>query len=215
MREVFLAFGLAIVLIPVVLFSTNRIYGNSVTGIMGKLTGVMNLFYCALFFAVGKLGAIHIVWALPVAYASAHIVNRIMKKIVKDPLEEAIKNLDMLADGNLNISINKSLALKKHDIGTLVRSMLKLTEKLKHVVGGVAKNADNLSMFSAQMEATSKQLSEGSSQQATSTEEVSSSMEQMVSNINHNTENARQTENIASLVATSGEKVRKASNESI
>lgn len=215
MKDILIVFGIALVLSPVVLISTNRIYGKSVTGFMGKVTGVMYLFYCALFFMVGKLGLFHMIWATPMAYLFAHIVNRIMVKLVKTPLEDTIKNIDKLANGNLNITINAKLAKKDHDIGSLERSTQKLAAKLSEIVGNIHANSETLSSICTQLNAHSERLSSGSSQQASSTEEVTSSMEEMVSSIMQNTDNARQTEKIALTVVENAIKVKQVSDESM
>jgi methyl-accepting chemotaxis protein len=215
MKEILIMVGIGIVISPLVIWRSGRVYGKSVTGFMGKLTGVMNIVYCALFFAVGKMGIMHIMWALPVTYGLAMITNNLMVKLVAKPLSEAIKNLNQLSEGNLNISIDPKLENHNTDIGVLVRSMQKLSEKLNTVVGGMSQNTETLSQVSSQLQKVSQQLSIGSAEQASSTEEVSSSMEEMVSNIIQNTDNSRETEITALSAAKNAEQVRIASNESM
>lgn len=215
MKEILLVWGIGILVVPIVLIASNKLYGNSVTGFMGKLTGVMNIFYCCLMFMVGKLGIFHIVWALPLAYVSSRVVNIIVIRRVTKPLAETINNVNLLASGNLNIEIDKKLETEKTDIGVLSRSVNTLGQKLRAIVLELNRNTDNLSVVSNQLQATSQQLSMGSSEQASSTEEVSAAMEQMVSNINENTSNASQTQEIAVKASHDTEKVKKASTESI
>jgi methyl-accepting chemotaxis protein len=215
MKEILFMWGLALLLVPVVLFFTNRIYGKSVTGIMGKLTGVMNLFYCGLFFMVGKLGYVHVLWALPLAYGLARLTNIVMKKLVTDPLSDTIKNINLLSEGNLDIRIDHKLEKKDNDMGLLVRSTRNLADKLTTLMGGMKKNADTLSTVSSHMNATARQLSLGSSDQASSTEEVASSMEEIVSNIQQNTQNARETEKAALITAGNASRLRNTTMESL
>jgi methyl-accepting chemotaxis protein len=182
---------------------------------MGKLTGVMNLFYCGLFFMVGKLGYFHVIWALPLAYGLARITNIIMKKIVTDPLSETIKNINLLSEGNLNIKIDSKLEQKNNDMGLLVMSTKKLAEKLNTIMSGMNKNTTTLSTVSHQLNATAQQLASGNEEQAGSTEQAASSMEELVSNIEQNTINARETEITALLAAKNAEKLKKASIDSL
>ena len=215
MKDILMMWALAIVLVPVVLFATNRLYGNSVTGIMGKLTGVMNLFYCGLFFMVGKLGVIHVLWALPLAYGLARITNIIMKKLVTIPLADTIKKLNALSDGNLTITIDKKLEEKNNDMSLLAQSTHRLADKLNEILGSMSKITETLSVASDQLNGTAQQLSSGSAEQAASTEQVSSAMEEMASNIDQNTQNTLETEKTALLASGNAEKVKKASTESM
>lgn len=215
MKDILMMWGLALVLVPVVLYFSNKLYGKSATGIMGKLTGVMNLFYCALFFMIGKLGIVHVLWGLPVAYGLARLTNIVMKKLVTIPLAETIEKLNALSEGNLDITIDKKLKEKDNDMSMLARSTQQLAEKLNEIIGGMSRNTEKLSNVSHQLNATAQQLSAGSAQQAAATEEVSSSMEEMASNITQNSQNANETQRSALLAAGNAEKVKKSSTESM
>ena len=98
---------------PLVVFISSKVYGNSVTGVMGKINGVLYLFYSCLFFTVGKLGVVHLTWALPLAYLVGRVNNSVMVRIVSRPLAEIIKNVNLLSQGILNISVDKKLEAKK------------------------------------------------------------------------------------------------------
>jgi methyl-accepting chemotaxis protein len=215
MKEILMMWALALVLVPVVLYFSNKLYGKSATGIMGKLTGVMNLFYCGLFFMIGKLGVIHVLWGLPVAYGLARLTNVVMKKLVTIPLAETIEKLNALSEGNLDITIDKKLEEKDNDMSMLARSTHRLAEKLNEIIGGMSRNTAKLSDVSHQLNSTAQQLSAGSAQQASATEEVSSSMEEMASNITQNSHNANETQKTAALAASNAEKVKISSTESM
>lgn len=104
----------------------------------------MSFMYCAMYFAVGKLGAFHLIWAVPMSYIMGRIINIMMKKMVKEPLGAAIKNVNLLSEGNLNISIDLSRAQNDDDMGVLIRSIDALSHKLNKVVGEMNKNATTL-----------------------------------------------------------------------
>jgi methyl-accepting chemotaxis protein len=207
--------GIGLVLAPIVIISSNKLYGKSVTGFMGKLSGIMTLFYCAMFFMIGKFGLMHVLWAMPVAYGIARLVNIVMIRVVTKPLASTIKSINLLADGKLDIKMDEKLKMHKTDLGDLARSVDTLAEKLNLIVMEMNKNTEELSLIGNQLQETSHQLSMGSSEQASSTEEVSSSMEEMVSAVMENTNNAQETEKIALLAAKDAANVKKASAESI
>ncbi len=215
MKEILIMWGVAFALLPLVLFASSRHFGKSITGFMGKVTGAMSLFYCALFFTIGKIGIIHALWAIPVTYGLGRIANMVMVRMVAKPLSSAINNINRLADGQLNVEVDSGLMKNKTDLGDLTRSVNMLAEKLNIIVSKMDQSTEELALISGQMRETSDQLSAGSSEQASSAEEVSSSMEQMVSAIMENTTNAKETEKIALIAARDAAKVRQASSESI
>jgi methyl-accepting chemotaxis protein len=117
-------------------------------------------------------------------------------RVVK-PLAAAITELNKLADGNLNISIDKKLIKETHDLGQLHQAAEKIRENLTRVVSQIFSNADHLARSGSQLNGVSMQLSQGATQQAGSVDTLSASMEQMAANIKQNTHNARETEKIS------------------
>lgn len=215
MKDILIMWGVAVALLPVVWFASSRHFGKSVTGYMAKVNGTMSLFYCGLFFTIGKIGVIHALWAVPLTYGLGRIANVIMVRKVTKPLSNVILNINQLAKGNLNVKIDQPLVKNKTDLGDLTRSVNTLADKLNFIVSKMDQSTEELAMISEQLRETSDQLSSGSSEQASSTEEVSSSMEQMVSAIMENASNARETEKIALIAAHHAAKVKQASSESI
>jgi methyl-accepting chemotaxis protein len=120
-------------------------------------------------------------------------------RVVK-PLAAAIAELNKLADGNLNISIDKQLIKKTHDLGQLHQAAEKIRENLSRVVAQIFSNADHLAQSGRLLNGVSMQLSQGVTQQAGSVDMLSTSMEQMAANIKQNTHNARETEKISLLI---------------
>jgi len=116
-------------------------------------------------------------------------------RLLTKPLEKAIDQVRLLAEGNLDIDVHKSE--KQNELGILNNSLLQLTTTLKSIVVDIQTNAQNLVNASQQVSSASLLLSQGANEQAGTIEEVSSSMEEMVSNINQNADNAQQTEYIA------------------
>lgn len=72
---------------------------------------------------------------------------------------------------------------------------------IRRIVMSIMKGAGNVASGSQQLSATSEQMSSGASEQAAAAEEASSSMEEMAATIKQNTDNAAQTQSIATKVA--------------
>ena len=115
--------------------------------------------------------------------------------LIVGPLQNAIKGLSRIADGDLEVSVNCD---STDEIGQMASALNKMTENLRRVVGDVMRAADNVASGSEQLSATSQQLSQGSAEQAASAEECTASMEQMGASIQQNSDNAKQTNAIAS-----------------
>ena len=137
---------------------------------------------------VSVLGGASIVLAL--------ILSLSVSSSVANPINRLEKKIDQLADGDLTISFDKGLLLKD-EIGNMTRSLVRMTDKMREVIGSVITAAENITVASSEMNESSQQMSEGSTEQASSAEEVSSSIEEMAANIQQNTANALETGKIA------------------
>ena len=117
--------------------------------------------------------------------------------IVKN-IHKAIKNasdvVSKLSGGDLTIEINDT---GKDEIGNLLCDLKKMINKFKDVISYVGAASENIVAAGQELSSSSQHMSEGATEQAAATEEVSSSMEQMVASVQHNTDNAQQTEKIA------------------
>jgi len=118
-------------------------------------------------------------------------------------LTEMIQNLNVLAgaavkisDGDLTV---KAKALSECD--TLGHALVRMLESLRRTVKEVIASAESVSSNSQAMTAMAQQLSQGSTEQAAAAEETTAAMEQIAASVQHNAENARQTEKIASSAA--------------
>ena len=126
------------------------------------------------------------------------IASLVISIVIVRGIHKAIKNASSvvakLSEGDLTVEID---ATGKDEIGELLGDLKKMIAKLKNVISYVNSASENIVAASQQLSSSSQQMSEGATEQAAATEEVSSSMEEMVANVQHNTENAQQTEKIA------------------
>jgi len=111
-------------------------------------------------------------------------------KEVRKPFDEATAALQKLADGELNIEVNKKLKKRNNELGRITRSIQKLSSKLKEVIQGI-------SDASVEVESSGEQLNSSSLQLSNSTNQQASSLEEIVSSIQQNADNSKQTEHIA------------------
>jgi len=136
----------------------------------------------------------------------------IIRSIVR-PLEEAVGLANQIAGGDLTRDIHTEF---NDEPGKLAIALATMTHRLRDIVGRAKSGAESVSSGSTEVTTSAKDLSDGANRQAASVEEVSSSMEEMISQISRNTENARQTEQMASNTAInaqeSGEAVMEAVN---
>lgn len=107
-------------------------------------------------------------------------------------INNIIDKAKQVASGNLMVSLE--MRSEKDELMEALNNMVKSNAS---IINEFKFAIENIVNASEQLQAVAVQISEGSTEQAASTEEVSSSMEQMVSNINQNADNARQTEKIA------------------
>lgn len=110
-----------------------------------------------------------------------------------------------LSEGELNLQAQCN---SNDEFGILAKSVNKMIEHLKDIVSTIHLNSQRFVTESNDVKGISHQLAEDANKQASVAEEVSSSMEQIKSNIENNTENAKQAERISiSTTKTLGEVV--------
>jgi len=121
-----------------------------------------------------------------------------ISRSVTIPLQKAVHTANRLAAGDLTLKVEVD---RKDEMGQLLLSMQKMTEKFGQVVKDVRTAAINVASGSQELSSTAQQLSQGATEQASSVEETSASMEEMSSNIQQNADNAQQTGKISQKAA--------------
>ncbi|MCP5049367.1 MAG: HAMP domain-containing protein [bacterium] len=130
-------------------------------------------------------------------------------KIIK-PVKEMVEVADNLAGGDIDQVVNVT---SKDEIGTLGNALQGMADQLKKIVGEVLSAGHNVASGSEELSTAAREIAQGATDQASAAQEVSASMEEMGANIQQNTDNARQTEQIATLSATNAGDCGKAVNE--
>lgn len=103
----------------------------------------------------------------------------------------------------------------RSDHDELMRALSEMVAKLNDVVTQIMEAAENVAAGSNEMSLTASSLAQGANEQAASSEEVSSSVEEMASTIQQNSENAIETEKIASSSAIGIAEVNQSAQKSL
>lgn len=125
------------------------------------------------------------------------VVLTSVSKAVKTIVKNLNSNLHQLSNGDLTIKTDERFSLRKDEVGELTRSIIKLLDSLKNIIGEIRTGADSIAGASEQISSSAQQMSQGSSEQALSVEEVSATMEQISANVKQNADNSQTTEKIS------------------
>lgn len=125
-------------------------------------------------------------------------------------LTEISKKAQLISQGDLTVTLTK-----RSEDDTLMIALSEMVAKLNEIVGEISEAAENVSAGSSEISFTATQIAQGASEQAASSEEVSSSIEEMASTIMQNSENAVETEKIASLTSNSINDVSESAQETL
>ena len=93
----------------------------------------------------------------------------------------------------------------KDEIGAMVTALNDMVDNLRRVARDVTAASTSVATGAEQLTATAGQLAEGASQQGAATEETTAAMEQMGASVQHNADNAVQTDRLASKASTDAE----------
>ena len=113
---------------------------------------------------------------------------------ISDPIVKGVEFAKSISAGNLNAE----LAIEQNDeIGDLAESLSIMAARLSKIISEIVQSSDAIADSSVDMLNSSVKLADGANNQAASSEEISTSMEQVLSRIQQNTQNAKETEEIA------------------
>jgi methyl-accepting chemotaxis protein len=133
-------------------------------------------------------------------------------KGISKPITDTAKYASQIAQGDLTASINVD---RNDEIGEMVTSLKSMGKRLTEIITNISSGALNVASASSQFSSTTVQIAHGANQQAASAQQISASIEEMSSTIVQNTENAIQTELIATRSAQNIVDVNAASQKSL
>jgi methyl-accepting chemotaxis protein len=147
---------------------------------------IRQLFFIVIF---GVIGAI-ILFLL----SFMRILNPLIKKI-----QMSAEFAQKISEGDLNTSLDIH---QRDEIGDMANALSKMQRKLKEIISEIISSTNHISSASQQLDSSSQQVSQGATEQASSVEEVSATIEQFHANLSKNSENSKQTENIAAKASS-------------
>ena len=118
----------------------------------------------------------------------------LLARLISRPLASAVQVADRIAEGDLTMRIEVET---QDETGRLLLAMQRMVRKLSQVIGEVREGAGALASASAQVSASSQNLSQGTSEQALSVGDISINLEKMTNTIAQNREHSRQMEHMA------------------
>lgn len=135
--------------------------------------------------------------ALSVVILSLVIPPILITRQITHGIRAAIDKINLCAEGRYDITISPKELMLKDETGELANAVAQIVQNTRSAIAKVIRGATQIVLASEQLSDVSQRISGGTSSQAAGAEEVSSAMEQMMANIQHNAENALQTEIIA------------------
>lgn len=82
-----------------------------------------------------------------------------VKQITK-PIKKTVKSLEKVSEGDLTVSVSKSVAKRKDEIGDIGRSVQRLTTQLNDIVGSISASSKEVSDFTELMNESMSKMSE-------------------------------------------------------
>ncbi|NOY62519.1 MAG: PAS domain-containing protein [Gammaproteobacteria bacterium] len=129
-------------------------------------------------------------------------VNELMEAVV-EPLQESIRVIEGLADGNLNEQMEGNF----HGEFELLSNALNVSvSQQREMVGKITQTASAITSASSEIAQGNTDLSQRTEEQASSLEETASSMEELTSTVKQNADNARQANQLATGAREQAEK---------
>lgn len=117
---------------------------------------------------------------------------------------------ERISQGDLTVKMQR-----RSEADSLGIALEHMIEKLRGVISNANVSSDGVAEGAKSMSATAEQLSQGSTEQAAAAEQASASMEEMTANIRQSSDNAAQTEKIATQSAKEAAESGQAVDEAV
>lgn len=143
-----------------------------------------------------------IVLVSAVALIATVIIYMLFARSISRPLARMVTIVQQVARGDLTVAVEEN---RSDEIGSVAEAINGMVTQLRTTVGDIRRVAEGVASGSAQVSEVSAQMSDGASHQAASTEEVSAAVEEWDSQLDRNTDNAEQTNQVADAAADKAE----------
>jgi methyl-accepting chemotaxis protein len=128
----------------------------------------------------------------------------LLTRSIVRPLATAQEAADRIASGDLSVKLNATHA---DEVGLLMKSLSRMQDALRLLVGEIRTSADNITVASSEVASGNHDLSTRTEQSAASLQQTASSVEQISSTVRQSADSADQAKRLAasaSKVATKG-----------
>ncbi len=172
-----------------------------------------------------KIFAAIIILGLLFGIGAAVIISR----DVANPLEEAIEELNEIAEGNLTREISPALVNRSDEVGTVGRALEKMQSGLKSILTNVSREAQNsvetstvvrqlvqkLNEHTQDMSAVTQQMAAGTQETAAITTNLQSMSDKVNNEIFSTSEESRQSEDYANEIDSRATQLQDTTRQSI
>jgi methyl-accepting chemotaxis protein len=201
-------YGLAI---PASYFAAKRYLKNTVLFPVAKFI-LLFLGVCAfLFYLVGALGPVHLTWVIPGSIGLAYGSVILAKKYTAQTFAGLNNSIKSIAGGDLSLRFTAQQTGKNGDaVSDIYKSLDRLVVNQSNVIKKLIREVENTHQINKEVTLRASDIFEKVTNQASTLEEISASMEEMLTNIEQNASNSRQTESIANKSGSNISVVNKA-----
>jgi methyl-accepting chemotaxis protein len=118
-------------------------------------------------------------------------------RYVKNPLNNIVKDLTKLSNGDINMEVSEQFSNRNDEIGEIANAIRNLSVNLNEMLAQIQSYAREVSNISQDFNQVIDAISNNSSAQSSSIEEISATMEEIAAAIQQNLENCQQSEQIS------------------
>jgi methyl-accepting chemotaxis protein len=122
----------------------------------------------------------------------------LIARSVTAPVREAVQAAEVIAGGDLTHSVDSS---RRDELGDLLRTIGRMQESLRSLVGRVRTSTDSISTASVQIATGNQDLSARTEQTASNLQQAASSMEELSGTVKQSADSARQANQLAASAA--------------
>ncbi len=122
----------------------------------------------------------------------------LIARSVTTPVSEAVRAAEIIAGGDLTHSVSSTHG---DELGDLLRTIGRMQESLRNLVGRVRSSTDSISTASVEIATGNQDLSQRTEQTASNLQQAASSMEELSGTVKQSADSARQANQLAASAA--------------
>jgi len=135
--------------------------------------------------------------SMPFAMIVIAFVAFLVYRVIKNPLNQTINELEKVSKGDLTIQVDEKLKSRKDELGVIARSVDELSSSFEKIIEGMKLSSENITRMGDQIKQASSEMAHSAALQAGNLEEISTSMEEIAETIANNYKNSETTRFIA------------------